>query len=250
MFNLEDIIKIILIVIAFLFIVILIVKRFLYFHPSYEFMNHETEFEDIMEGNVHAWFIHGDTSKVVLFCHGNAGNISHRQDKIISLNNIGFSVLIFDYTGFGHSKGVPTEEKCYHNACMFADILINKYGRDNIVVYGESLGAAVGAHVVLKYRLPILIIESGLPGIKYYLKSRYRFLSFLGFLFNDFNTVDYLNGYHGRLLVLHCRNDEIISWDNVEKIRNIAEKVIEMNGGHNTPQIPWEEVKKFVERNL
>ena len=247
MVDLESIIKITIIVLTLMFIIVLVTKRFLYFRPSYEFMYPKAKFEEIMEGNIHAWFLQNDTSnKVLLFCHGNAGNLSHRQDKIIALHSIGFSVLIFDYRGFGQSKGVPHEENCYQNACMYAEMMTKKYGKENIVLYGESLGAPVASHVALKYNFPILILESGLPGISTFLKHKSKFLGLFGFIFNEFNTVDYLRNYKGRVLVLHCKNDDIIPWDSTEDMRKRAEKIIEMEGNHNSPIIPYPEIQKFV----
>ena len=243
---LGTIIKFSLIAVAFIFIAILIVKRFCYFRPSYEFMEPVANFEDIREGNVHAWFLAGENGKIVLFCHGNAGNISHRQNKVISLNKMGYSILIFDYTGFGHSKGVPGEDACYRDACIYTNVLIKKAGRENIVCYGESLGAAVAAHVALKYNIKILVIESGLPSIRQYMKSKAKVLGIVGFLFPEFNTVEFLKTYKGKVLVMHCLHDEIVTWDSTEEMRGLATEVIEMDGSHNSPVVPWEKVDEFI----
>ena len=46
---------------------------------------------------LHGWFTPGEKGKpVVLFFHGNAGNISHRIDNIRLLHRLGLSVFIFD----------------------------------------------------------------------------------------------------------------------------------------------------------
>ena len=246
---LSTIIKFGIIAIAFIFIAILIIKRFCYFRPSYEFMEPIANYEDIREGNVHAWFLAGQNGKVVLFCHGNAGNISNRQNKVTSLNKMGYSVLIFDYRGFGQSKGVPCEDSCYRDACVYTDVLIKKAGRENIICYGESLGAAVAAHVALKYNIGILIIESGLPSIQQFIKSKMVVLGILGFLFPEFNTVNYLKTYKGRVLMLHCLHDEIVSWDSTEEMRGLVKTVIEMEGNHNNPNIPWEKINEFIKMN-
>ena len=64
---------------------------------------------------LHGWFINNSNSleKLILFLHGNAGNISTRLDHIKMLYDIGFSVLIFDYPGYGKSQGNPNEKKCF-----------------------------------------------------------------------------------------------------------------------------------------
>ena len=247
MIDLDSIVKIIIFIVTICFILILLIKRFFYFRPTYEFLYPKAQFEDMVEGGIHSWFLPSTlTNKVVLFCHGNAGNLSHRQEKVISLNQLGYSVLIFDYRGFGQSKGVPNEEICYQNACMFAEMLIKKFGKENIIGYGESLGASIASYVCLRYGLPVLIIESGLPSVISLLKNKLKILGIFKFIFYEFDTVSYLKSYKGRTLVLHARNDEIVPWECTEEMRGLAEKVIEMTGSHNNPSIPWEEIQKFI----
>lgn len=247
MITIETAIKIILVTVVLCFISVLVIKRFLYFRPTYDILTPRENFEDINEGDIHAWFLRNNNSrKVVLFCHGNAGNLSYRQDKLIALHSLGYSVLIFDYRGFGRSKGVPTEEACYHTANMFTDILIKEYGKENIVLYGESLGSAVAAYVALRYNISTLIIESGISSIKSVIKAKSRIIGLFSFVFYEFDTHSYLEHYKGRTLVLHCKNDEIVSWDSTESIRELATKVIEMNGSHNNATIPWDEIKSFI----
>jgi hypothetical protein len=238
-------IKIILVIFVFIFITTLVIKRFLYFRPSFSFVAPRENFQDIYEGNLHAWFKLG-SDKVVLFCHGNSGNLTHRQDKLIEFIKMGLSVLIFDYSGYGHSKGVPTEQMCYANGDLFFNYLLRKgFKMENIIPYGESLGASVASYLARKYNLPKVVIESGLPGIKYLLKHKYPYLP-LGYIFNEFDTITLLKGYKGNIMFLHCINDEIIP---IQLFNGFLSSsiFIKMDGGHNNPIIPWEEVKKFIE---
>lgn len=244
--DLDTILKIVVVGFVILFIVILIVKRFCYFRPSYDFAYPKAEFEDIMEGNVHAWFINGTNNKIVLFCHGNGGNISHRQDKIIELNKLGYSVLIFDYCGFGRSRGVPNEQMCYHNAGMYMNFLLTKFPKENVILYGESLGAAVAVYTGRRYNVKNIILESPLPSIRSLIKSWYPYLGLIGFIFPEFDTDSYINGYKGRILTLHCVNDEIIPYSLTENIRNNSTKFVPMEGSHNYPKIPWNEIDSFL----
>lgn len=243
---LDTVVKIVMVGFVALFIIILIVKRFCYFKPSYDFTYPQAKFEDIMEGNVHSWYLKGVNNKIILFCHGNAGNISHRQDKLIELNKLGYSVLIFDYSGFGRSKGVPTEQMCYHNASMYMEFLLSKFPKENIVIYGESLGAAVAMYTARRYNVTNVIIESGLPGIKHLFKTWYPYLSFLGFIFWEFDTNSYIKGFKGRVFCLHCLNDETIPFSLTQTIRDNSTRVIPMEGNHNNPKIPWKEIDNFI----
>lgn len=238
--------KILLVVTVILFIVVLVVKRFAYFRPSFTFKPPKENFQDLYEGNLHAWFREGKGNTVILFCHGNGGNLTDRQDKLLELLKTGHSVLIFDYSGYGHSKGVPNEQLCYNNACRFVDML-RQQGYTTIIPYGESMGGAVAAYIARKYNTPKLIIESGLPSIKDVIKSRSKFLGILlGCIFNEFNTVKYLDGYKGESLVLHSKDDEVIHYHSTKKMRELATNTVDMSGTHNHPDIPWETVRQFI----
>ena len=240
--------KILIILLCVVFIIILIVKRFAYFRPKYDFVAPTENYLDIREGNLHAWYKPGNSGKIILFCHGNAGNISYRQTKLSTLLKLGHSVLIFDYSGFGQSKGVPSEQMCYSNADIFFSYILRKgYKKENIIPYGESIGSAVAAYISRKYGLPSVIIEGGIPSISELLKYWYpKIGSILGYIFYEFNTISYLQGYKGKILVLHCINDEIIPYSISKKLRDIATLSFDMDGSHNMPVIPWEEVKKFI----
>jgi uncharacterized protein len=237
--------KISLIIITVLFIVILIIKRFAYFRPTYEFIPIKDVYEDIREGNLHAWYKKGTSNKAILFCHGNGGNLSHRQDKLIQFYRMGHSVLIFDYNGFGHSKGVPNEQLCYYNAIVFMDVLF-KRGYSNIIPYGESMGASVAAYVAHRYELPLLILESGLPSIKKLIKHWSPLLVIFSPIFTEFNTEKFLKRYTGKVLVLHSVNDEVIPYIITSSIRKGASEVVNMTGSHNNPNIPWNRIKEFI----
>jgi hypothetical protein len=239
--------KLLLILIVILFVLTLVIKRFAYFRPSYNFVAPRDNYTDINEGNLHAWYKKGTNDRVILFCHGNAGNLSYRQDKLISLSKMGYSVLIFDYSGFGQSRGVPNEQLCYSNADMFVNYLLRKgYRLENIIPYGESLGAAVATFIARKYNLPKVILESPLPGVKYLIKSWYPWLNFLSVIFDEFNTVSFLSGYRGKSLVMHCINDEIVPYSSLSELKPLASLFIDMEGSHNSPVIPWTEVEKFL----
>jgi len=246
--------KIVVIFVTILFIIILVVKRFVYFFPSYEFMAPKINYEDIYEGKLHAWYTEGQkgiNGKVFLFCHGNAGNISHRQDKLIEMAKLGHSVLIFDYSGFGRSKGIPNEDMCYSNVDMFFDHLLRRgYKRENIVPYGESLGASIASYIARKYNLPVVVIESGLTSMKDMVKIHApRFLKFIYPLFPEFDTIKYLTGYKGKILTIYSKSDEIIHYNVAQKLIEMSTNHIEINGDHNNPQITqeiWRKVHEFI----
>lgn len=236
------------ILVATFFLLILLIKRFVYFHPSHTFIPPKTNYQDIYEGNIHAWYKAGKTKKIILFCHGNAGNISYRQEKLEKLLSLGFSVIIFDYSGFGNSKGTPSETICYHNADLIITYLFrNGYTSSDIIPYGESLGASIASYLSRKYNLPLLVIESGLPSVQILISHKSPYLKPVSVLFPEFDTVRYISGYKGKILTIHSTEDEIIPYSCTEPVRALSTKTLTITGSHNNPNIPWSELKDFIE---
>jgi pimeloyl-ACP methyl ester carboxylesterase len=151
--------------------------------------------------------------------------------------------MIFDYSGYGRSSGIPSETQLYHDVSVFVEMLMKYVNVENIILYGESIGAAVAAYAARKYNINTLIIESGLPSIKKYIKARFSLLgTLMGFLFSEFNTELYLQGYKGRSLVMHSPTDEIIPYMSTDVMRANATEVINIKG----KIIPWDKVDMFI----
>jgi fermentation-respiration switch protein FrsA (DUF1100 family) len=112
---------------------------------------------------LHGWLIPASPSThIFLFCHGNAGNISHRLDNVRLLNQRGISVFIFDYRGYGRSDGSISEkgfyldsEAAYQVARKWAD-----QHKAKLVVFGRSLGGIAATHLGATKSCDGLILES------------------------------------------------------------------------------------------
>lgn len=100
---------------------------------------------------IHAWWLpHEKPRFTVLFCHGNAGNISHRLETLRIFHQLGLSVLIHDYSGYGLSEGSPSEKATRADTWVAWEWLVEEKGvdPDTVVLFGRSLGGAVVAELV------------------------------------------------------------------------------------------------------
>ena len=80
-------------------------------------------------GRVDGWFIPAPKAwATLLFCHGNAGNISHRLESIRQFRQLGLNVFIFDYRGYGVEREVPTEAGTYRDAEAARRYLVETQG--------------------------------------------------------------------------------------------------------------------------
>lgn len=246
----DVVIQIVIICIALFFLMILVIKRFVYFRSSREFYESvQANFVNLYEGGIHAWFLpNPETTKVVLFCHGNEGNIFFKQEKIIKLHSLGTSVLAFDYSGYGRSQGVPNEQICYHNAGMYLEYLLRTFDKTNIILYGEGTGSAVASYTARRYGIRNLILESSIPSMKSFVSTKYPILKYISFFFPEFDMASYIKNFNGNILILHCLNDEVVPFTEIEKIAGDGCILTPMNGSHDFPIIPWNLIGEYIKK--
>lgn len=188
---------------------------------------------------LHGWFVPALEEKgVVLFFHGNAGNISHRLDSLKIFHDLGLSTFIIDYRGYGRSQGAISEPGTYLDAEAAWNYLteIKKIPPQEIVVFGRSLGAAIAAYSATRHTPGALILESAFTSVpdmaaKLYPIFPVRFLSRF-----HYNTKKFLLSVNCPVLIIHSPNDEIIPFENGVHLYESAgepKKLLEIRGGHN-----------------
>jgi len=152
------------------------------------------------------------TSAVVLWCHGNAGNIIHRLENLRELYRLGLSVFLFDYRGYGRSQGSPSEEGLYQDALGAYDQLTRTrlIRPERIVLFGRSLGAAVAVEVASHKLAAGLILESSFPSIEAVARFHYGGLPVHWLLGAEFRLIDRLPHLSLPKLIVHGDQDEII----------------------------------------
>lgn len=186
-----------------------------------------------------AWWIPARNERgVLLFCHGNAGNISHRLDSIDIFNRLGLSVLIFDYRGYGTSTGKPTEEGTYHDgeAAWRYLVDVQKKKPEKIILFGESLGGAVAAEIALRHESGGLIIMSSFTSLPELAVRLYPFLP--GTLLSKFSysTIDKVGAINAPKLIIHSPDDEIVPFAMGRELYEKAaqpKQFLQIQGGHN-----------------
>jgi len=188
---------------------------------------------------INAWLILKDNAKyTILFCHGNAGNIQDRLDKIEFFHRLGINVCIFDYRGFGKSQGRPSEQGLYVDTKAVYDYLVNnrKIKPEVIILYGESLGTAVAINLAQEVKIKALIMEGAFSRGRDMARKIYPFLP--AFLFsNTFDSLSKIKVIDAPKLFIHSKDDEIVPFALAQKLYQTAcepKKFIAITGGHNT----------------
>ena len=200
-------------------------------------------FEDVtLETNdgvsVHGWFIPGESPRTLLYFHGNAGNISHRLYSIKEFHDLGLSVFIIDYRGYGRSGGKPTEKGLYSDAKAAWQYLTGDRGisPDDIIVFGRSLGASVAAWLATQEQPAALIVDSAFTSVPDIGQDAYPWLPVRWLTRFQHATRTAVTLSTSPILVVHSRDDEIIPFHHGESIYNAANEpktFLELRGGHN-----------------
>ncbi|HAM36912.1 MAG TPA: alpha/beta hydrolase [Elusimicrobia bacterium] len=188
---------------------------------------------------IHGWFVPlKPESPVIIFCHGNGGNISHRLDKLQILNRAGASILLFDYRGYGSSTGRPTEQGTYQDAEAAYRWLVDekKIRPEIIVAHEESLGGAVALELAARRKVAGLILESTFTSVVEMGRRVYPFLPMGMLVHSRYDSISKINKVSAPILVMHSPDDDIVPYDMGRKLYEAAPEpktFLEMKGGHN-----------------
>jgi uncharacterized protein len=187
---------------------------------------------------LHGWFVEGQSAQVLLFFHGNAGNISHRLDSIRQFHDLGLSILIIDYRGYGQSGGRTTESGIYRDAEAAWRYLTEdrRVSASDIVLFGRSLGASVASWLAARHQPMALIVESAFTSVPDIAQELYPWLPARWLSRFNHATRDYVRDVRSPVLVVHSRDDEIIPFHHGEAIlasANEPRTLLVLRGTHN-----------------
>ncbi len=175
--------------------------------------------------NLHGWYCapqraaqredgRSAAERVILFLHGNAGNISHRRELIGKLMNANVSIFIVDYRGYGRSEGAPSEQGLYADALGAWNYLTvgRGIGANRIVIFGESLGGAVAIQLATEVQPAGLVVQSSFTSISDMARRVMPFVPrFL--LRTKMDSLKRIRSVQCPKLFIHSRTDEIVPFE-------------------------------------
>lgn len=150
----------------------------------------------------------------ILYSHGNAEDIGDLEPLFRQLHDAGFSVLGYDYEGYGTSEGTPGEQAAYHDIDAAYAFLTEQahVSPGHIIDLGRSIGS--GAAIDLAARKPVggLIVQSGLT-------SAFVVLTKVPLLpFDKFNNLAKIRRVKCPVLVMHGKRDQVIPFQHGERL--------------------------------
>ncbi len=187
---------------------------------------------------IQSYFIPNKTSeKLIIYFHGNAGNIGHRLYDLKQLNSFSYNVLGVGYRGYGKSQGKPSEAGIYIDGKSALKYATDSLGfkLNNIYVFGRSIGTTVAINTSQNITLKGLILVSPLTSGKAQARTTglRPFASLAG---NSFNNINKIKNITCPLLVIHGTQDNIIPFSMGKSIFDEAEskkELITISGGNH-----------------
>lgn len=189
--------------------------------------------------NLVGWFIPNQQAQgTILFCHGNAGNMSHRLASIQMFHDLGLSTFIFDYRGYGESQGNVSERGTYHDVEAAWNYLNveRSIDQDDIIIFGRSLGGAIATWCAEKFKPRMLIIESTFTSITDIAAALYPYLPVRLLSRYRYKTAEYIKDVRCPVLIIHSTDDEIVPLKHGQKLFKIAntpKEFLPIKGSHN-----------------
>lgn len=208
--------------------------------PDNEGLSYESVFLTTSDSvKLHGWFIPAKSERgVVLFFHGNAGNISHRLDSLKIFNGLGLTTLIIDYRGYGRSEGSISEHGMYLDGEAAWNYLTEnkRIPSEKIIIFGRSLGAAVAAHTAARKKPGGLILESAFTSVVDMGASLYPYIPVRLLSRYEYDIKKTLPAVSCPVLIIHSPFDELVDIENGLKLYEIArapKEMLRIRGGHN-----------------
>lgn len=215
-------------------------------YPSTTTLEHKTN-----QGKTTAWLVTApmpaDTAPTPLavFFHGNAELIDHQHQVVEMYHQLGVSVLLIEYRGYGHSDGTPSEKHIVDDALAILNGVLERddIDADRLVLHGRSIGGGLAAQVALKTQPKALVVESTFKSLSG-MALRYGVPPFL--VTSPLKSESAFKKIDIPILILHGEHDTIVPVNHAHALENAGKQttLVLFNADHNSLPGPGE-VQKY-----
>jgi|GEM_PF-6662 len=207
---------------------------------------------------INGWYLpHQHPKAIILYLHGNAGNITDRYQEILKLHDtLDASVMIIDYPGYGKSQGVPEEKALIQAAELARAVLAQKasVSPQDIILLGRSLGTGVAVALAAHSGAKGVILISPFLSLADAVHDHYPILAARLVMHNQFDSMGKIPAYEGPLLVIHGVADEVIPISQGQALWSAArgpKQFVALGGVRHFDPLPdqaYQKIKQFIAR--
>lgn len=186
------------------------------------------------------WWISAPQARgALIYCHGNGENIGDLTSLLVDLARCGLNVFLFDYRGYGRSRGWPTERGTYRDARAAFEYVRARYNdmeSPPVIALGRSLGGAVAAQLALDKPLRGLILESTFASIQAVGRLLYPHLPIQWLCHYRYDTLSKMPRIQIPVLIAHSSEDGLIPIAQARALYDAApgpKRFVQLSGRHN-----------------
>ncbi len=193
----------------------------------------------------------------LLYLHGNNCNLSNRLERTSRFARDGYGLMMPSFRGYGLSTGSPSERNNVLDALMAYEALRQlDIAAKDIIVYGESLGGAVGVQLAASQEVGALVLEAPFTSLADLVRHKFRLVPAYTLLKDEFNSLEHIKKVTAPLLIAHSVSDEVVPiafgrWmfaaapgpKTFLRVRGGGHIGLFRSGG-------WPKIRAFIERNV
>jgi fermentation-respiration switch protein FrsA (DUF1100 family) len=157
---------------------------------------------------------------VIVYYHGNAGDLARWGDIALFFVDKNFDVIIMDYRTYGKSTGKLSEEALYNDGQLFYEYALKHYDESVITLYGRSLGTGIATRVASENKPFQLILETPFYSLLDLGKSRFPYLPVQWFLKYPLKTYEYISEVSCPIAFFHGTEDSVVPYNSGLRLFN------------------------------
>jgi fermentation-respiration switch protein FrsA (DUF1100 family) len=190
---------------------------------------------------------------VILYFHGNAGDLSRWGNITEYFPKMNYDVLVMDYRTYGKSEGKLSEQAFYKDAQYCYSYLLKQYSEDEITLYGRSLGTGIASYLASKNKPNQLILETPYYSILDVAEHRFPMFPVKHLLKYHFPTFQYLKKASCPITIIHGTDDSVVPYSSSKKLSELKLHnldFITIEGGTHNNLIEFENYHKTIKTKL
>lgn len=230
------------------------------YHKPLPFLEIEEIFINTADGEkLHAWWRGTEEGEdTIIFLHGNAGNLSHRVERVRLFERMGYNSFLIDYRGYGKSSGkIKSENDIYVDAEAAYNYVLRERGipEENIILWGRSLGGAPAIDLAQNKKIKALVCESTFFSAVDLGETLFPYLPVDRLLKYRFENNKKIKKVTAPILIIHGEEDEVIPYQQGRRLYQAAPEpksfIKIKKGRHNTSKLGEykDQIKDFLENN-
>jgi len=196
------------------------------------------------------WIPHPEATGTIIYCHGNAGNISTRLNVCAGLHTLKVNVFVFDYRGYGLSRGIPGEIGLARDARAAFEVVRARYDDDEtppVIIYGASLGGSVAVGLATEKPSCGLILEGAFTSSVDVGERWFPWLPIRAMARYRFDALSKIMALRIPKLIAHSPRDQVIPFDLGGQLFAAApepKSFVSLSGEHG--EAGWEQTPHFM----